>query len=80
MNPWSLERPTEPGLYLFFGELKGYVPARFVLVEVREAPDGLEYVTGSQFLYPEELNGGAFRPFDEKPPDRSALSLVLRAP
>lgn len=64
---WSYELPREPGLYLFYGEVKGYAPQRFALCEVR---DEGELVVEGEYLGPDELRGGAFRPFDERPPDR----------
>lgn len=66
---WSLEQPTEPGLYLFYGEVGGYVPAKFALVEVCV---GSSFAVGDQFMEPAKMVG-AWRPFDEKPPDRAAL-------
>lgn len=72
-RPWSRTKPTEPGLYLFYGEVKGYGSVRFALVDVRATPNGIEYIAEGQFLYPNELDGGAFRPFDEKPPYTEAL-------
>lgn len=68
---WSRERPTEPGLYLFYGAESGWPPEKFMLVEVRADWDGevheSEYVVDKRFVGAGDLRG-AWRPFDEKPP------------
>ena len=70
MSPWSLKWPTESGLYLFFGGREGRLP-EFHLVRVVNN-DGNVSCLSDEFLYQSE-QVGAWRPFDEKPPDLEAL-------
>jgi len=68
---WSLKWPTESGLYLFFGGREGET-TKFHLVQVVNNDGNVSYLGGAEFLYWSE-QVGAWRPFDEKPPDLEAL-------
>lgn len=70
---WSSERPTEPGLYLFYGTEDGGALPKFMLVELRF---GAEYVVDRRIL---DVVGmaGRWRPFDEKPPGEGRLWLRI---
>jgi len=71
MNCWTKEWPKEPGLYLYYGGFKDNLP-QMQLCTVSLNNKKLHYMTEARFLYPQDQEG-AFRPFDEKPPDLSKL-------
>jgi hypothetical protein len=77
---WSLEWPTEPGLYLFYGDYNG-LPPKFKLCEVMVNDEGkvVGRVADGQFLYESE-QVGAFRPFDEKPPPLDHMLRIANPP
>ena len=73
MSNWTLKWPKEPGLYLFYGGFHGMEPHMHLCrVEKTAVPGRMAYVATTHFLYPSE-SFGAFRPFDEKPPDLEAM-------
>lgn len=69
---WTLKWPTEPGFYLFYGGFEGEHPKMQLCEMWVTGRDGRAYAAGGQFLHEGE-HKGAWRPFDEKPPDLEAL-------
>lgn len=77
---WTLEWPTEPGLYLFYGDYTkvpgGEFKPQLKLCQANAVPNGVILVAGGHFLYKSE-QAGAFRPFSADIPDLAALGLVV---
>ncbi len=78
---WTLEWPTEPGYYLFYGDYivssgDEYKP-RIKLCEVWSNKDRTRVANG-QFLYKSE-QAGAFKPLAIDAPDLEALGFDFAA-
>lgn len=71
---WTLEWPTEPGLYLFYGGFRGHGPEHDAmhLCHVFKNRNGIHRTLGNRFLYESEEQG-AFKRLTEEPPDLEAL-------
>jgi len=68
---WTLEWPTEPGFYLFYGDYKGHgFKPTVQFCEVWDNKDRTAVMSG-QFLYRSQV--GAFKRLIVEPPDLEAL-------
>jgi len=72
-DEWSEEWPTEPGLYLFYGDRfkKADNPLfkpDFFLCKVRAASNAMMYIAGDNFMY-ESQGYGVFKPITEPVPE-----------
>lgn len=71
-SQWTSEWPTEPGIYLFYGDIVGLKPEqlnpRFMIVDCFQPNHGGVILSGGGvFMYKKEWKG-CFRPFSEAPP------------